>query len=147
MEFKKVEKVFKVIGVKGSGRFEDFGTEVPKLAGEFLGRKNEILNATETEIALYEPKRGADHEEGQYYVGLMMNETPEVIPSQMEYIEESRSYVTIRGNINDIGSLHELLSKWSKELGHNRDTEALIVETYHPTSNGEEEVEIYLPVV
>lgn len=147
MECNKVKKVFKVIGIKGSGKFEEFGTEVPKLAGEFLGRRNEIPNATDTEIALFEPKRGADHVEGTYYVGLLMNETPEAIPSRMEYVEESRDYVTVRGDIKEIGSLHQRLSKWSEETGHQRDTDALIVETYHPMRDGGEEVEIYLPII
>ncbi|MFC4408989.1 effector binding domain-containing protein [Chungangia koreensis] len=147
MECSKVNKSFKAIGVKGYGKYEDFEDLVPKTAREFLMRREEFLNAADTEIALYEPKKDAGHIEGQFFVGLIVNETPEVIPSQMEYIEESGGYVTTRGNIKEISSLHQRLTKWSEESGYERDTGAFIVETYHPLPNGEEEVEIYWPII
>lgn len=146
MEFKKVQKVFKVMAMKGSGEFENFGTEVPKMAQLFLTRKNEIQNVTSIEVALFEPKRDVNHEKGFYYVGLLLSETPEVVPSRMEFLEESREYVTVRGNMREVGKLHQHLSQWSEENGHIKDSESLIVETYHPLPNGEEEIEIYLPL-
>lgn len=146
MEFKRGKKDFKVVGMKNSGAFADFGSEVPKFAQQFLRRANEITNRTETEIALYEPKRNNDHLEGQYYVGLIVDGTLNEIPSGMEYIEVSEDYINTRGKITNIGELHQKLIKWVEEQGFQRDLESYIIETYHQIENNEEEVEIYLPI-
>lgn len=146
MEFKKVKKDFKVVGMKNSGAFADFGSEVPKFAQQFLRRANEITNRTETEIAIYEPRRNDDHQEGQYYVGLIVDGTSNNIPSGMEYMEVSQEYINTRGKITNIGELHQKLIKWAEEQGFQRDLESYIIETYHQIENNEEEVEIYLPI-
>ncbi|MFC0189575.1 GyrI-like domain-containing protein [Fictibacillus aquaticus] len=146
MECTKVKKTFKVVGIKGHGVYDNFGHDVPKLAQKFLVRKDEIENRSDTEIALFEPKRDANHMEGHFYVGLMVNETLNTVPEGMDYIEVAQNYVTVRGEISNIGSLHDYLLKWSEENNHKRDLESHIVETYHPMENGKEEVEIYLPV-
>lgn len=146
MDCKTVKKTFRVVGIKGSGTFANFGTEVPKLAQQFLGRLDEIENHSGTEIALFEPKRDADHLEGYYYVGVMVNEPLNKIPVGMDYIETTHDYVTTRGSIKNIGNLHNILLKWSDDQGYKRDLESHIIETYHPLENGEEVVEIYLPI-
>ncbi|MEH7010632.1 GyrI-like domain-containing protein [Neobacillus niacini] len=146
MDCKTVKKTFRVVGVKGSGAFANFSTEIPKLAQQFLDRLDEIENHSGTEIALFEPKRDADHLEGYYYVGVIVNEPLKRVPVGMEYIETTQDYVTTRGKINNIGKLHNILLKWADDQGYKRDLESHIIETYHPMENGEEEVEIYLPI-
>ncbi|MFB3170136.1 hypothetical protein P5G62_023810 [Neobacillus sp. 179-C4.2 HS] len=64
----------------------------------------------------------------------------------MDYIETTQDYVTTRGQINNIGTLHNILLKWADEQGYKRDLESHIIETFHPMENGVEEVEIYLPI-
>lgn len=146
MAFMKVIKEFKVVGLKGSGEFINFGNEVPLLAKQVLSRANEILNPTESEIALFEPRRDEDHRIGHYYVGLIVNERLSKVPTGMEYIETITSYVTTRGNISNLKELHVNLLNWSEEQGYQRDLDSYIVETYHPIGEGEEEVQIYLPI-
>jgi predicted transcriptional regulator YdeE len=146
VDCKKVKKIFKVVGIKGGGAFANFGTEVPKLAQQFLARLDEVENCSGTEIALFESKRDANHLEGHYYVGFIVDETLKKIPVGMDYIETAQNYVTTRGEINNIGNLHNQLLKWVDDQGYTRDLESHIVETYHPVENGEEEVEIYLPI-
>ena len=145
MSFKKVKKEFKLVGLKGSGEFVNFGNEVPLLAKQLLSRSNEILNPTETEIALFEPKKDEKHRIGHYYVGLMVNERLNEVPSGMDYIETNKSYITTRGNISDLGELHLKLLNWAVEQGYQRDLDSYIIETYHPKEEGEE-VQIYLPI-
>jgi predicted transcriptional regulator YdeE len=146
MEFKKVQKNFRVVGIKGRGGFVDFATEVPKLAQQFLKRLDEIDNCSVTEIALFEPKKDQNHLEGNYLVGVMIKEPLTEVPIGMDYIETDQDYVTTRGNILNIGSLHNHLLNWTEDQGYKRNLEAYIVETYHSMDNGEEEVEIYLPI-
>lgn len=146
MQFKQVKKGFKVVGIKSRGAFANFGTEVPELAQQLLLRSNEIQNRSDTEIALFEPKKDINHLEGHYYVGLIVNDTINEIPSGMDYIETAQHYVTTRGKITNIGDLHSRLLKWAEEQGYKRDLESYIVETYHPIEDEEEEVEIYLPI-
>jgi predicted transcriptional regulator YdeE len=145
MDCKTVKKTFRVVAIKCSGAFSNFGTEIPKLAQQFLNRLDEIDKHSGTEIALFEPKRDADHLEGYYYVGVLVNELNKV-PVGMDYIETTQDYVTTRGQINNIGTLHNILLKWADEQGYKRDLESHIIETYHPMENGVEEVEIYLPI-
>ncbi|WP_047980239.1 GyrI-like domain-containing protein [Ornithinibacillus contaminans] len=145
MSFMMVNKELKLVGLKGSGEFVNFGNEVPLLARELLSRSNEILNSTETEIALYEPKRDDEHRVGHYYVGLIVMEQLDKIPSGMHYIETNRSYITTRGNISNLRELHLNLLKWGEEQGYQQDFDSYIIETYHPIEGGEE-VEIYLPI-
>ncbi|TQR09641.1 GyrI-like domain-containing protein [Psychrobacillus lasiicapitis] len=146
MEFRKVKREFKLVGMKNRGFFANFGKEVPIFAHQLLKRADEIKNHTATEIALYEPKRAADHIEGNYYVGLIVNGASNEIPSGMELIEITHDYMTVRGRISDIADLHSKLSNWGEQQGYKRNLESYIIETYHPIENSEEEVEIYLPI-
>jgi predicted transcriptional regulator YdeE len=146
MECKKVRKSFRVIGIKGSGAFVDFGTEIPKLAQQFLNRLDEIEMNSVTEIALFEPKRDVNHLEGNYLVGVVLKEPLTEVPIGMEYMEIDQDYVTTRGSMINIGILHNHLVNWTEVQGLKRNLESYIVETYHPMDHGEEEVEIYLPI-
>lgn len=146
MECKKVSKSFRVAGIKGSGAFVDFGTEVPKLAQQFLNRLDEVEMNSVTEIALFEPKKDVNHLEGNYLVGVVLEEPLTIVPIGMDYIETDQDYVTTRGSIKNIGTLHKHLLNWTEEQGVKRNLESYIVETYHTMDHGEEEVEIYLPI-
>ncbi|WP_249599012.1 AraC family transcriptional regulator [Peribacillus frigoritolerans] len=146
MSFKKVKKEFKLVGLKGCGEFVNFGNEVPLLAKQLLSRSNEILNSIETEIALFEPKKNEEHRIGHYYVGLVVSEKLNEVPSGMDYIETVKSYVKTRGNISNLGVLHLNLLNWAEEQDYQRDLDSYIIETYHPMVEGEEEVQIYLPI-
>ena len=143
---KKVDREFRVVGMKNTGNFADYGREVPLSAQKFMSRLSEVQNSEGTEIALFEPKKDENHLEGNYYVGVMVDDAKEAVPAGMEYIELAHEYVTARGKISRIGELHKDLLIWAKEEGYERDLEVYIVETYHPQENGEEEVEIFLPV-
>lgn len=142
----KVDQSFKIVGVKGNGAYANFNTEIPKAAQQFLKRLSEIENCSGTEIALFESKKDEKHLKGNYYVGILVNQTPTEIPKGMDFIELDHEYVTTRGNINDIGNLHNYLLEWANEKGYKRNLDKYIVETYHSLENGEEEVEIYLPI-
>jgi predicted transcriptional regulator YdeE len=146
MSYTKVIREFKVVGIKGSGEFANFGSEVPLQAAEILKRANEIQNRTDIEIALYEPKRNMEHIVGNYYVGLIVSDKVNKAPSGMEYIETHKAYATTRGAISNVENLHSNLLKWIEEKGYERDLDSFIIETYHPVENREEEVQIYLPI-
>jgi predicted transcriptional regulator YdeE len=146
LSFLMIKKEFKLVGLKGSGEFANFGNEIPLFAKQLLSRSNEILNRTETEIALYEPKKDENHRVGQYYVGVIVNEKSNEVPTGMEYIETKKSYITTRGNISNLRELHLNLLNCGEEHGYQRDLDSYIIETYHPKAGGEEEVQIYLPI-
>ena len=146
MSFMVVEMEFKLVGLKGIGEFVNFGNEVPLLAKQLLSRSNEILTPTETEVALFEPKKDERHKVGHYYVGLIVSEKLCEVPTGMDYIETNKSYITTRGNISKLGELHLNLLNWAVKQGYQRDLDSYIVETYHPIGEGEEEVQIYLPI-
>lgn len=146
MSYRMVKREFTMVGLKGSGEFVNFGNDVPLLAKELLSRSNEIQNHTETEIALFEPKRDEEHTIGHYYVGLLVNDKINEVPTGMDYIETNNSYITTRGNMNDLEELHFNLVNWGKEQGYQRDLDSYIIETYHPMEDGKEEVQIYLPI-
>lgn len=146
MSFMMVKKEFKLVGLKGSGEFVNFGHEVPLRAKQLLSRSNEILNPTENEIALFEPKKDEEHRIGHYYVGLIVSEKLHELPTGMDYIEINKSFITTRGNISNLGELHLNLLNWSEEQGYQRDLDSYIIETYHLMGEGNEEVQIYLPI-
>ncbi|MEK5441045.1 AraC family transcriptional regulator [Fredinandcohnia sp. FSL W7-1320] len=106
MSFMMVKKEFKLIGLKGSGEFVNYAKEVPLLAKQLLSRSNEILNRTEAEIALFEPKKDEMHRSGHYYVGLIVSEEVNEVPTGMDYIETNKSYITTRGNFSNLEELH-----------------------------------------
>jgi len=68
------------------------------------------------------------------------------VPTGMDYIETNKSYITTRGNISKLGELYLNLLNWAVKQGYQRDLDSYIVETYHPIGEGEEEVQIYLPI-
>lgn len=146
MRCQLVTKTFKVVEIKGEGAFSNFGAEVPELAQQFLQRIKEVGTDVSMEIALYEPKRKENQQKGHYFVGVIVNEAVKSIPKGMRYIQIDKQYVMARGNLNEIGSIHEHLLKWAEQQGYTRDLSQYIVETYHPMENSEEEVSIYLPI-
>ncbi|MFS0823219.1 GyrI-like domain-containing protein [Bacillus sp. 1P02SD] len=146
MSFMMVEKEFKLVGLKGSGEFVNYGDEVPLLAKQLLSRSREIQNSTETEIALFEPKKDEEHRIGDYYIGLIVSEKLNEVPTGMYYIEINKRYITTRGNILNLGELHLNLLDWAEEQGYQRDLDSYIIETYHPMGEGFEEVQVYLPI-
>lgn len=79
-------------------------------------------------------------------MGLLVNELIKEVPVGMEYIEREQDYVSTRGDIQKLDILHQHLLEWTKEQGYQRDLTSDIIETYHPTTNEGEEVEIYLPI-
>ena len=85
-----------MVAIKGNGAFVSFGTEVPKAAKQLLVRLDEIKNKSGTEIAVFEPKKGENHLEGNYYVGMIVNQAQTEISIGMEYIELNQDYVTTR---------------------------------------------------
>ncbi|MFC7686470.1 GyrI-like domain-containing protein [Ureibacillus sp. GCM10028918] len=146
MEYKTINKNFKVVGFKGRGAFDNFAEEVPALSKQVLSRTNEIENHLGIEIALFEPIRDSSHRVGDFFVGLLVNDSLNTVPAGMEFIEINQQYVTARDKISNISSLHSYLLQWANEQGHARNLESYIVETYHPVQEGEEEVRIYLPI-
>ncbi|KGR76229.1 hypothetical protein CD33_06680 [Ureibacillus sinduriensis BLB-1 = JCM 15800] len=146
MDFQIGRKKFKVVGLKGRGYFENHGVEVPALAQQLLSRTHEIGNHLGIEIALYEPKRDVGHRQGHYIVGLIVRDFLKTVPAGMEFIDIDQQYATARGKISTIGSIHTNLINWANVQGYTRNLESYIVETYHPMDDGEEEVQIYLPV-
>ncbi|MGM0751693.1 MAG: effector binding domain-containing protein [Bacillota bacterium] len=146
MNCKKVKEHFRFVGMKGKGAFADFGEEIPRAAQQFLLRSGEMEQSSGTEMAIYEPKRDAAHLEGTYYVGMMVNRVPTDVPTGMDTMELKQDYATVSGPISQIGSLHDMLVKWTVDNGYKRNPDAFIVETYHPLENGEENVEIFLPI-
>ncbi len=146
MPYRMVKKEFKLVGLKGSGEFVNYGHEVPLLAKQLLNRSNEILQPTETEIALFEPKKDEEHRIGHYYVGLIVSEKLNEVPTGMDYIETNKSYITTKGKIYNLVELHLNLLDWAEEQGYQRDLDSYIIETYHPMEEGDEEVQIYLPI-
>ena len=146
MSIMVVEKEFKLIGLKGTGEFVNFGNEVPLLAKRLLSRKSEILNPIESEIALFEPKKDEGHKVGHYYVGLIISEKIYEVPTGMDYMETNNSYITTRGSISKLEELYLSLLNWAVEQSYKRDLSSYIVETYHPIGEVEEEVQIYLPI-
>ncbi|SFJ87332.1 Predicted transcriptional regulator YdeE, contains AraC-type DNA-binding domain [Halobacillus dabanensis] len=145
MKARQVNKTFKIVGINGHGAFADFSTEVPDFARQLLLRTREMEDHTNGEIALFEPKKGENHLEGDYYVGIVVHDKPRYIPRGMEYMEVSRSYTSIRGPIADINSLYKELADWTEKEEYSRDFASYIIETYHPTERGEE-VEVFLPI-
>ncbi|WP_409304869.1 GyrI-like domain-containing protein [Peribacillus sp. SCS-155] len=147
MECKRVRKHFRMAGIRNSGAFTSFASEVPAAAQQFMKRSDEIQGGMSVEAALYEPKRDEKHLEGEYIVGLLVKEPLDDIPAGMEYIELKQDYIMTRGKMNEIASLHNDLVKWGEEQGYQRNLNSYIAETYHPAEKGGEEVEIYLPIL
>jgi effector-binding domain-containing protein len=75
-----------------------------------------------------------------------VSEKLDEVPLGMNYVETKTSYIATRGNITNLGELYSNLLNWAKEHGYQRDLNAYIIETYHPIGDGEEEVQIYLPI-
>lgn len=139
-----VSRDFKVIAMKHKGRFEDFAELVPQAAQQFL---KEMPDFSGTEVTVYEPKSSKSHTEGTFYVGILVDEEPDSLPEEMEFLEVRRSYGMIRGGGTEIKSLYSSLDQWIDEQGYERHTlKDFIIETYHPVGNGGEEVEIYIPI-
>ncbi|UYZ23820.1 GyrI-like domain-containing protein [Mesobacillus jeotgali] len=139
-----VKKEFKVIGEKHTGLYKDFAELVPKAANQFLERASNLAG---TEVTVYEPKVSESHNEGTFYVGVLVNAEFDTLPEGAEILDIQHSYGMIRGKGTEMGSLYSTLDQWIDEQGYARDTlENFILETYHPVENDVEKVEIYIPI-
>jgi predicted transcriptional regulator YdeE len=143
---RRINKVFQVVGMKNKGVYSNFGRDVPMNAQRFMSRINEIKNHLGIEVSLFEPKKGEDHKEGHYYVGVLVKDKIDEVPSGMEYIEISGEYVSTRGSMTVVSDLYTSLQKWSKEHGYYPTQKSYFIEMYHQVEEGEE-VEIYIPLI
>ena len=139
-----VSRDFKVVAMKHQGRFEDYAVLVPQAAQQFLKRMPDFSG---TEVTVYEPKLGETHIEGIFYVGILVEEKPESLPEEMEFLEIQQSYGMITGKGNEIGRLYSTIDEWIDKQGHKRELAgSYIIETYHPVENDVEMVEIFIPI-
>lgn len=139
-----VTKEFKLAGQKNKGLFKDYAALVPQAAHRFLNTAAGIPKAG-NEVTIYEPRR-ENHEEGLFYVGLLVEQQPDSLPEGVEYLEVQHTYAMTRGNGSEIGSLYSGLDRWIAEQSLTRAAhDHFIVEVYYPVSGGEE-VEIYIPI-
>ncbi|MFE1243450.1 GyrI-like domain-containing protein [Fictibacillus sp. NPDC058756] len=143
---RRINKVFQVVGMKNKGLYSNFGSEVPINAQRFMSRIDEIKNHLGVEVSLFEPKKGDDHKEGHYFVGVLVKDKIDEVPAGMEYIEISGEYVSTRGSMTDVSDLYTSLQKWSNEQGYYPTQKSYFIEMYHQVEEGEE-VEIYLPII
>ncbi|ANX13768.1 hypothetical protein ABE41_017295 [Fictibacillus arsenicus] len=143
---RRINKVFQVVGIKNKGLYSNFGSEVPINAQRFMSRIDEIKNHLGVEVSLFEPKKGEDHKEGHYFVGVLVKDKIDEVPAGMEYIEISGEYVSTRGSMTVVSDLYTSLQKWSKEQGYYPTQKSYFIEMYHQVEEGEE-VEIYLPII
>jgi predicted transcriptional regulator YdeE len=143
---RRIKKVFKLVGMKNKGAYSNYESEVPMNAQRFMSRINEIKNHLGIEVSIFEPKKSGNHKEGHYYVGVLVEDKIEKVPSGMEYLEITGEFVSTRGSMNFVADLHASLLKWSKEQGFHPTQESYFIETYHPCEEGEE-VEIYIPII
>lgn len=142
-----VEKKFKVVGERNTGAFKEYAELVPKAAQQFLKRLDEIPGHTGVEVSVYEQPKTQGQAEGIFYVGVLVEERSETLPSEMEYLEFQQHYAVTRGKIAKMGELYSYLDGWIAAQGYQYESsEHYIVEIYCPVENGEEEVEVHVPV-
>lgn len=135
---------FKVVAMKHTGSFEDYAELVPQAAQQFLKK---MPNFSGTEVTVYEPKTSEAHTKGVFYVGVLVDEKPESLPEEMEYLEIQQTYGMITGKANEIGRLYSTIDEWISQQGHKKELAGTyIVETYHPVENDVELVEIFMPL-
>lgn len=145
MEAMVVSRDFKVVGMKHTGRFTEYGALVPKASQQFLARAGEIPHKTDVEVVLYEPKRGDDHVEGFFYTCIMVDGDVRQVPPGMELIRLSGRYAVLHGDERQMGELYGFLDRWIREQGHQKEwPNGLIVEVYGKP--GTYEVEVCLPL-
>jgi hypothetical protein len=84
------DRTFRMIGAKHHASFTTYPEAVPAAASAFLGRLAEIPEHAGTEVTVYEPKRGPDHEIGIFYVGMLVEGAPSAVPEDMHYLEFTR---------------------------------------------------------
>lgn len=142
---------FHVIAYKHSGRFDQYATLVESAFQELNRKRSQIPTCTDTTVAIYEPRRGPDHVEGFFYVGVIVEGKPMTLPEGSYYMHIEGTYSSAKGQIKDIGKIYESANQWIRE--HHYEPiwpDGLIVERYESpipdVLTFDEEVEVLLPI-
>lgn len=137
---------YKVIGIRHSGLFSEYGKIIPQAMQSLQARKNEIPGETGTEVILYEPKLGDDHIEGYFYTGYLVPESAADIPEGMEYFHLLGQYASVTGDESRMGELYGGLDEWIRNNHLQKDwPKAFIIEVYD--KNHPSEVEICMKII
>ncbi|PYI56922.1 LamG-like jellyroll fold domain-containing protein [Paenibacillus flagellatus] len=138
----KVEsREFTAIGIRHGGLFSEYGKIIPQAMQSLQARKDEISGRTGTKVILYEPKRGDDHIEGDFYTGYLVADSVAAIPEGMEYFHLSGRYASVAGDESRMGELYGFLDGWIRDNKLQKDwPEALIVEVYNQDHPSEVEI-------
>lgn len=153
MEAKKTNCRFHVVGYKYTGRFDQYEKLVGQAFQELKSKLDKIPSRTDTTVALYEPKRGSEHIEGYFYVGVVVDEKPEKLPDGSEHIYVEGTYAGAIGQIKNMGKIYDFVGRWIRDNGYKQIwPDTLFVERYEfPIPRDqltlEEKVEVLLPIV
>ncbi|TFE00787.1 GyrI-like domain-containing protein [Jeotgalibacillus sp. R-1-5s-1] len=139
----KVQREFLFVGVMHEDTYDSLAEKVPLNAQNFMSRLDEIPAKMTAEAAFFEPAEEGK-EKGTYFVGVLVEDKPEKLPDDMEFLTVNGLYGKTAGPITSISSLHQELAQWLKSRELSRDDD-WIIECYHPAGD-DEIVEIYLPV-
>jgi hypothetical protein len=136
---------YKVIGIRHSGLFSEYGKIIPQAMQSLRDREEEIPGRTSTEVILYEPIRGKDHIEGCFYTGYLVTESVADIPEGMDYFHLSGHYASVTGDESRMGELYGFLDGWIRNNQLQKDwPNAFIIEVYDQDLN---EVEICMKII
>ncbi|MGM0885279.1 MAG: LamG-like jellyroll fold domain-containing protein [Bacillota bacterium] len=131
LEGKVCFREYKIVGMKHSGLFSEYGKIIPQAVQSLQSRVTEIPDQTDTVVILYEPKRGDDHVEGNFFTGYLVKQSVTDIPKGMEYFHLSGQYASVSGHESRMGELYGFLDGWIRKNQYQKDwPNALIIEVY-----------------
>jgi predicted transcriptional regulator YdeE len=144
---KVVEKTFMVVCEKNRGHFKEYAEAVPKAAQLFLKRESEIPFSSGTEVTVYEQPQQQNQVEGTFYVGVLVDEKVNELPTGMDYLEVQHRYAMTSGKVSEMGTVYSNLDKWIITNNYQyASANNYIIEVYYPVENDVENVEVYIPI-
>ncbi|GAA0382924.1 effector binding domain-containing protein [Bacillus horti] len=150
MECKDTNLTYQIIGTKYTGRFNDYPVFIPNASEEFKTKYKEAFgDESFLRAIVYEPKREESQETGYFYIGAVVEETPNHIPEGMERLQIQGSYGSIRAELDfsKMGEYYNTLINWITNKGLKMHPTEHLIELYHPNTNYETELEIYIPLM
>lgn len=149
MNFTKGEKFIELIGKKYTGKFEEYPTIIPTAIDDFKSEFTRLFGDSQfTRTIVYEPWRGPNHSEGYFYVGALVNGSEQQTTGGLEHLKFNGEFASLSTHfdVNRMGEYYSALDNWIAAEKDVFDLEHYLIEIYHPSDDGKQQLEIYMKI-
>lgn len=138
----------KIIGIKHTASFETYPQIIPHKVQQTKKRMQELGMDRSERYIIYEPKKGSNHDDGFFIIGVAVENEDKQVTPDMEKVHLLGSYAVLETTFDPsrMGEFYTQLDQLIYESEYKHSQDHYIVELYKERPEGSQELIIFMPV-